>query len=257
MKPSQAMLLVAVALYSILCVIESKVFVSKQEASQYLSRSKRANNGFLEEWQQGNIERECVEEQCTYEEAREAFENDVATAAFWKQLHHQCEVNMPCTEGNTFRCVNVYNGYQCVCLPGFSGTKCETDDLRIASEHVCQEYPTLCLNGGTCVDDEDDSYYCNCPEGWFGRDCAQDINECDTSPCEHGRCVNHAGTFECSCEAGYEGKFCEEDVDECAFGHCPPGTTCEDGVNSFVCTCPDEGCNVSVTRQKKKSPINI
>lgn len=33
----------------------------------------------LEEMKQGNIQRECREEICTYEEAREAFENDEKT----------------------------------------------------------------------------------------------------------------------------------------------------------------------------------
>lgn len=33
----------------------------------------------LEELKQGNIQRECREEICTYEEAREAFENDEKT----------------------------------------------------------------------------------------------------------------------------------------------------------------------------------
>lgn len=45
-------------------------------ANSILTRSKRANSGFLEELKQGNLERECIEEICDYEEAREIFEND-------------------------------------------------------------------------------------------------------------------------------------------------------------------------------------
>uniref|UniRef100_A0A3Q2PTE9 Gla domain-containing protein n=1 Tax=Fundulus heteroclitus TaxID=8078 RepID=A0A3Q2PTE9_FUNHE len=41
-----------------------------------LRRWRRANSGFLEELKQGNLERECVEEICDYEEAREVFEDD-------------------------------------------------------------------------------------------------------------------------------------------------------------------------------------
>uniref|UniRef100_A0A4W4GP58 Gla domain-containing protein n=1 Tax=Electrophorus electricus TaxID=8005 RepID=A0A4W4GP58_ELEEL len=36
-------------------------------------------NGFLEEFRQGNIERECVEESCSFEEANEVFENKEKT----------------------------------------------------------------------------------------------------------------------------------------------------------------------------------
>uniref|UniRef100_A0A8C4WNX7 Gla domain-containing protein n=1 Tax=Gopherus evgoodei TaxID=1825980 RepID=A0A8C4WNX7_9SAUR len=35
----------------------------------------------------GNLERECWEEVCNYEEAREVFENDVATAEYWAGTH--------------------------------------------------------------------------------------------------------------------------------------------------------------------------
>lgn len=58
------------------------VFIEEKRASQVI-RAKRANTPF-EELKQGNLERECVEEICDHEEAREVFEaNDktVGTAA--------------------------------------------------------------------------------------------------------------------------------------------------------------------------------
>lgn len=58
------------------------VFLKQGEANSILKRYRRKNT-FLEEVQQGNIERECREEVCTYEEAREAFENDEKTNDFW------------------------------------------------------------------------------------------------------------------------------------------------------------------------------
>ncbi|XP_051870148.1 transmembrane gamma-carboxyglutamic acid protein 1 [Pristis pectinata] len=58
------------------------VFLKQGEANSILKRYRRKNS-FLEEVQQGNIERECREEVCTYEEAREAFENDEKTNDFW------------------------------------------------------------------------------------------------------------------------------------------------------------------------------
>ncbi|XP_069495244.1 transmembrane gamma-carboxyglutamic acid protein 1 [Ambystoma mexicanum] len=60
------------------------VFLSEHQANSLLKRHPRANS-FLEELKQGNIERECREEICTKEEAREAFENDEKTNEFWKE----------------------------------------------------------------------------------------------------------------------------------------------------------------------------
>ncbi|KAG8586894.1 hypothetical protein GDO81_005512 [Engystomops pustulosus] len=62
----------------------ASVFLSENQANSILKRFPRANS-FLEEIKQGNIERECREELCSYEEAREAFENDERTKEFWKE----------------------------------------------------------------------------------------------------------------------------------------------------------------------------
>lgn len=64
------------------------VSLSPQEANQFLSRHKRANQVF-EETKQGHLERECVEERCTKEEAREVFENDPETVSMcWAKVVH-------------------------------------------------------------------------------------------------------------------------------------------------------------------------
>lgn len=59
-----------------------RVFLTGEKANSVLKRYPRAN-GLFEEIRQGNIERECREEVCTYEEAREAFENHEKTKEFW------------------------------------------------------------------------------------------------------------------------------------------------------------------------------
>nr|BAM36362.1 coagulin factor II [Oplegnathus fasciatus] len=58
------------------------VFLNSQLASQVLVRSRRANQLF-EEVKPGNLERECVEEICDHEEAREVFEQTDKTENFW------------------------------------------------------------------------------------------------------------------------------------------------------------------------------
>lgn len=54
--------------------------LSKERASQVLLRKRRANT-LLEETKKGNLERECIEELCNKEEAREVFENNPETVS--------------------------------------------------------------------------------------------------------------------------------------------------------------------------------
>lgn len=56
------------------------VFLSRDQAHGVLQRRRRANS-FLEEMKKGNLERECWEETCSYEEAREVFEDDEKTVS--------------------------------------------------------------------------------------------------------------------------------------------------------------------------------
>ena len=57
---------------SLACFHQGGVFVDRPEANIFLHRSRRANF-LLEELRQGNVERECYEEKCSYEEAKEIF----------------------------------------------------------------------------------------------------------------------------------------------------------------------------------------
>lgn len=66
----------------------SEVFLTDAKANTVLKRYPRANV-FLEELKQGNIERECMEERCDYEEAREAFENDEKTVSMSELIDTQ------------------------------------------------------------------------------------------------------------------------------------------------------------------------
>ena len=59
-------------------LINKDVILSKEQAHAFLSRKLLANSWHrFEEANQGNLERECREEICSYEEAREVFEDDV------------------------------------------------------------------------------------------------------------------------------------------------------------------------------------
>ncbi|XP_037544726.1 transmembrane gamma-carboxyglutamic acid protein 2 [Nematolebias whitei] len=61
------------------------VLLDEQSAVSFLSRSLLANNWDFELVVKDDLQRECYDELCNYEEARECFEDDAATKAFWDQ----------------------------------------------------------------------------------------------------------------------------------------------------------------------------
>ena len=36
-----------------------------------------------------------------------------------------------------------------------------------------------------------------------------DINECESSPCQHGTCHDETNAYKCVCEPGYAGPKCD------------------------------------------------
>ncbi|VEL43306.1 unnamed protein product [Protopolystoma xenopodis] len=59
-------------------------------------------------------------------------------------------------------CVDAGDKNNCICLPGFTGKKCEVNI------NECNTMP--CVNGGTCRD-LNNSFECLCPPGFRGSDC--------------------------------------------------------------------------------------
>ncbi len=55
------------------------MLVDEQSATSFLSRSLLYNSWDLEVIVPDDLERECMEEMCSYEEAREVFEDDSKT----------------------------------------------------------------------------------------------------------------------------------------------------------------------------------
>ncbi|XP_049575064.1 transmembrane gamma-carboxyglutamic acid protein 4 [Syngnathus scovelli] len=64
---------------------QDEVFVDEGEANSFLGRHLLFNRFDFEIFVPGNLERECNEEDCNYEEAREVFEDVPATNDFWKR----------------------------------------------------------------------------------------------------------------------------------------------------------------------------
>ncbi|XP_041445845.1 transmembrane gamma-carboxyglutamic acid protein 4-like [Xenopus laevis] len=64
---------------------KEKVFTNREDASQYIRRHLLYNQFDFEMIVPGNLERECYEEICNYEEAREVFEDPDTAMAFWQK----------------------------------------------------------------------------------------------------------------------------------------------------------------------------
>ncbi|XP_070616065.1 coagulation factor IX-like [Erythrolamprus reginae] len=154
---------------------EGAVFINREEASALLHRYKRFNTGRLEEVLQGNLERECMEELCSYEEAREIFENDEKTMAFWTVYidGDQCDPN-PCRNGG--RCKDDTGAYTCWCPGGFDGKSCELDATCKTKNGGCKQF---------CKDNEVGKAVCSCTAGYRLN---EDMKTCEpTVPFPCGR----------------------------------------------------------------------
>uniref|UniRef100_A0A7M4FGJ6 coagulation factor Xa n=1 Tax=Crocodylus porosus TaxID=8502 RepID=A0A7M4FGJ6_CROPO len=146
-------------------LLACRVFLKKETANTFLERTKRAYSLF-EEIKKGDIERECKEEVCNKEEAREAFENQEKTFLFcFFKDGNQCDVN-PCQYGGN--CKDGIGTYTCNCLDGYQGKNCES------------VIPKYCkINNGDCehfCKSEKSNVVCSCATGYVlaedGKSCA-------------------------------------------------------------------------------------
>ncbi len=99
-------------------VCVSPVFLHSRDASQVLSRRRRANTMF-EELKKGNMERECIEERCSYEEAREIFEDVKKTVGglfVCSFFNIKLETGLQTLVVRTADISHVYSSYSCAIL---------------------------------------------------------------------------------------------------------------------------------------------
>ncbi|XP_066516766.1 coagulation factor VII isoform X2 [Hoplias malabaricus] len=158
------------------CVGLPAVFLRRTAANQmFLQRYRRANS-FLEELKLPNLERECLEEICSYEEAREIYSVPEQLELFWKSYtavdHCKSE---PCSNGST--CNNLGDTYICMCPPNFEGRTCDKESFPQNA------YNCLYKNGECehfCTQIEDSVRECHCATGYsLGLDnssCLQQVH---------------------------------------------------------------------------------
>ncbi|XP_062236295.1 protein Z, vitamin K-dependent plasma glycoprotein b isoform X2 [Platichthys flesus] len=155
-------------------LIQGQVFLRAPQAHHVLLRTRRANWLRVEEVLPGNLERECYEERCSFEEARECFEDTEKTNSFWTLYYDgdQCEPN-PCLHSGN--CTDLVGGFQCSCPAPFSGTHCDQWDAERLPATALQVYApgAECPTGGptachqTCtLTHHAPSFTCSCTKGF-------------------------------------------------------------------------------------------
>lgn len=161
-------------------------------------------------------------------------------------IRDDCQEN-PCQKGGT--CLNLANGYHCLCPPNWEGQDCDVD------VNECRNFAGTdlgCQNGATCIN-KPGTYECLCSPGWYGLHCTRRENDCSQGNfemCGYGTCVttNTGKGFQCICNQGWEtngtGVACLTDVNECDSSRGPrcsvnPKVDCINLPGSFRCgQCP-------------------
>ncbi|XP_024855952.1 growth arrest-specific protein 6 [Bos taurus] len=236
------------------------VMLRAREAAQFLRPRQRRAYQVFEEAKQGHLERECVEELCSREEAREVFENDPETEYFYprylecinkhgspyqknpafvtcvQKLPDQCSPD-PCNKKGTHVCQDLMGNFYCQCRDGWAGRLCDRDVNECSQENGgCSQ---ICYN-------QPGSFQCACHGGYMlspdSRTCL-DVDECvDAGACGAARCQNLPGSYSCVCDEGYvfssQEKGCQ-DTDECVEGRCEQ--VCANSPGSYTCHCDGRG----------------
>lgn len=91
---------------------------------------------------------------------------------------------------------------------------------------------------GMCIDGTN-SYHCLCPTQFTGFDCDIPLRECASQPCLNGGvCTTKGTSYHCQCGLGYEGDNCEKDVDLCSKHEaCSNFHSCIDKGSRVLCVC--------------------
>ncbi|XP_045192108.2 fibropellin-1-like isoform X2 [Mercenaria mercenaria] len=130
----------------------------------------------------------------------------------------------PCGHG---ACSRLTSGtFLCVCMSGFTGSRCEKAD-------PCASSP--CVHGA-CLRLSNQAFRCSCSPGYIGSHCDK-ADPCASSPCVHGACLRLSNQmFRCSCSPGYIGSRCDT-ADPCASSLCVHGTCLTLSYQTFRCSC--------------------
>lgn len=141
-----------------------------------------------------------------------------------------CEPN-PCLNGG--QCQDLFNWFNCTCVGGWAGRRC---DLYV---DTCASNP--CLHGNCSV--QGLSYECSCEWGYVGVDCEEEVDMCENHLCANGgTCLRGPHTYSCLCPNNYTGPFCSERIEEIPWYMIVrtvrpklPVSVCGDDIRNYTC----------------------
>lgn len=88
------------------------------------------------------------------------------------------------------------------------------------------------------MDIPDIGHRCECAAGYQGTNCEENIDECQSEPCQNGAiCKDGVNAYQCFCVPGFQGYHCDLDINECASKPCQNNGTCLDEVDHYRCDC--------------------
>ncbi|KAJ7351103.1 hypothetical protein OS493_036559 [Desmophyllum pertusum] len=75
---------------------------------------------------------------------------------------------------------------------------------------------------------------------WFtGVKCEVNIDDCLTSPCRNGTCIDLVNNYTCKCHVGFTGPNCDIIIRNCSDDSCYPNVTCYKNMETISCgPCP-------------------
>ncbi|XP_010226075.1 PREDICTED: venom prothrombin activator nigrarin-D-like [Tinamus guttatus] len=239
---SLAVLLLLMSSLDSSSLVSFSVFMGKDKAHEVLKVHKRANY-FLEEIRTGNLERECIEEQCSFEEAKEIFQSQEKTGEVpdgWRLASVMPIYRKGQMEdlGNS-RPVN---------LASISGNVMEQIILRAIMQPVCNSQGIRSSQWGSrkgrpCLTNPISFYdqvICLKLEFWFHY---KGLNPCNTNPCKNGGvCKIRHYTYFCICPPNFGGDTCEREKQQCWYKNGGCWHYCQDTESALevACSCAQD-----------------
>uniref|UniRef100_A0AAV2KU01 Uncharacterized protein n=1 Tax=Knipowitschia caucasica TaxID=637954 RepID=A0AAV2KU01_KNICA len=141
-----------------------------------------------------------------------------------------CEPS-PCLNGGL--CQDLFNWFNCSCVGGWAGRRC---DLYI---NACASQP--CRHGN--CSGRGLQYQCECEVGFSGQDCDLEVDPCEKHLCANGAtCLQGPKGYSCLCPDNYTGPLCSERVRELPWYMIVrsvrpklPVSVCGDSLRNYTC----------------------